>query len=1071
MSKDGNAREASAHPAPEAASPASASRAVPRERIPWFYFLAFLVGTAVVVGGIWHYIQNERRSIMAHWRARVSAIADDRARLVESWIGAQRSDAELLAASPLVRDRLTAGAGDQALGRHLDQVARAYGYTGVWVLDARGRRVARSSGAPELAADGRVVASLAAHGPNQIDLVETAPGRYALSISAPVLADTGARGPARPRAAGAPPSEASVILGVVAMQALPEASLFPLLADEEVAAKTAETLLFRVDGTRTAYLSPFRHQPTTAAAVARSLEVLRAHVRSASSNRGVFERVVDYRGVPGLAAIRRIAPTGWGLVFKVDREEALAEFHRRTALAGAAAAFLLLAFAGLLISVWRQQQRRRLLRARLEQERALFNLRGYAEKVAASVPSGLLLLDDELRVLSVNASFLDAFRLQEQDVVGRGLGEVIRTEGLVPRAREVLQTGAAQRDILFELDVETRGERRPVLVTLTSIHRAAENAPRLLLIVQDLTEEERLRAARQASERRLRELIEGLDAIVWEADAATLRFSFVSQRAEEILGWPLDRWLAEPGFFAARIHPEDRARATATCREAIRRAVDHELEYRAVAGDGREIWLRDIVHVLRDPGGRAAQLRGLTVDISEQKRAQEALRQTEEQLRQAQKMDAVGKLAGGIAHDFNNLLMVIQGDSDLILRRLPEGDPLRANAEGIRQAAGQATALTGKLLAFSRKQVLAPTVLDINRVVTGVHTMLERLIGETIELVTITAPDLGWVKADAGQIEQLLLNLAVNARDAMPDGGRLTIETGNLELDAAEAARRGVEAGAYVALDVSDTGVGLDADVKAHLFEPFFTTKDHGKGTGLGLSTVYGIVEQSGGFVTVESEPGKGAAFRVLLPRVAGVFAGAAPGGTRAATPPEASPATAPASPRGPRRETILLVEDSERVRDVVREILDMHGYEVVEASHGAEALAASARHPGPIHLMVTDVVMPEMSGRELAQRLSPLRPEMKVLYMSGYTDDAIVRHGVLDAGMAFLSKPFSPDALAGKVRELLDSPRAAYVDAAGRSSIEGGLGGPLRAPPKQTTRGNRGGESHAALSPPHPVT
>jgi signal transduction histidine kinase/ActR/RegA family two-component response regulator len=433
--------------------------------------------------------------------------------------------------------------------------------------------------------------------------------------------------------------------------------------------------------------------------------------------------------------------------------------------------------------------------------------------------------------------------------------------------------------------------------------------------------------------------------------------------------------------------------------------------------------LRDIVHVRLGPSGRAIQLRGVTVDLTEHQRAEEALRQTEEQLRQAQKMDAVGKLAGGIAHDFNNLLMVIRGDSELILRRLSPEDPLRAHAERTREAADQAATLTRKLLAFSRKQVLAPTVLDVNRIVGDLHTMLDRLLGETIQLVTVTAPNLGSVTADPGQVEQMLLNLAVNARDAMPDGGRLTIQTANRMVGEDEAARTGLKPGQYVMLEVTDTGVGMDADVKAHLFEPFFTTKDHG--TGLGLSTVYGIVNQSGGHIRVDSEWGKGTTFRVFLPRVeVALRTGAAAETTVTAT---------GAPSHRSRGETIFLVEDAERVRAVVREILEMQGYEVIEARHGAEALALEAGHNGPIHLLITDVVMPEMSGRELAQRLVPLRPKMNVLYISGYTDDAIVRHGVLEAGMALLPKPFTPDALAAKVREILDTPRRSPAGATPR--------------------------------------
>jgi PAS domain S-box-containing protein len=1069
----------------------SARRPTTSTDIPWAYFLAFLVGTALVLVAIWYHIDNQRRETVANWRARVSTIADDRTRLVANWLNARRADAEVLAAFPSVRALLAGpGKGDDSVVQVLNRVASAYGYTAITVYDSQGRWLARSNGAADLAPENaELIATVARSRQFKIDLSGEKTGRRILTIAVPVFAD-GAPGRSEPAAT-------RPVLGVVSLRMKPETGLFPLLTDETVPTQTGETLLFRLEDTEPAYLSPLRHTPAGWAAMSRSLETLRAVAKNAQESKDTFVELTDYRAVSTFAAVRQIAPTGWGIVLKVDRDEALKSFHQAGQLAGAAAAFLLLALAGLLISLYRQQQRAHLLRAQMRQERAIFNLKGYAEKIVASVPSGLLLLSAEMRILSANRSFFESFELHQDDVVGRDLQDVVRAEGLIRCAREVLQTGAPQHDVLFDLCVTARQETRPVRITMTGIRMTEEEPARLLLIIEDLTEEERLQAAHQASEQRFRDLVQGLDAIVWEADAATLKFSFVSQRAETILGYSVDRWLRERDFWVTRIHPDDRERCMKICREAVANSVDHEFEYRSVAADGREVWLRDIVHVMTDSDGRAAQLRGLTVDLTELKRSEEALRQSEEQLRQVQKMDAVGKLAGGIAHDFNNLLMVIRGDSDLILRRLPQAHPLRQNAEGIREAADQAATLTRQLLAFSRKQVVAPQVLDINTIVGGIHKMLQRLIGETINLVTVTAPDLGRVKADPGQVEQMILNLAVNARDAMPDGGRLTLRTANVELDEATARRRGgAKPGHYVMLEVSDTGVGMDADTRSHIFEPFFTTKDQGKGTGLGLSTVYGIVNQSGGHVWVESEPGRGTTFRVYLPRIEAAAESTAPAPPpmrrredlalqrqqmeappiAAAAPPApiAVPTPAPAAapphrreevappapppvevpaavaapvqvpvaavapidtpivddgPKTAQGETILLVEDAQRVRAVVREILEMNGYAVLEARHGAEAIEISGKHPGPIHVMVTDVVMPQMSGRELAQRLAPLRPEMRVLYMSGYTDDAIVRHGVLGAGMAFLSKPFTPDALAAKVREVLDSPRAGTVN------------------------------------------
>ena len=382
----------------------------------------------------------------------------------------------------------------------------------------------------------------------------------------------------------------------------------------------------------------------------------------------------------------------------------------------------------------------------------------------------------------------------------------------------------------------------------------------------------------------------------------------------------------------------------------------------------------------------------------------------EEQFRQAQKMEAIGQLAGGIAHDFNNLLTVINGYSELMLQTLSADDPQRNSLEQIKTAGKRAALLTQQILAFSRRQVLEPRVLDLNEAVATMDKLLRRMIGEDIALVSSPDPALWRVKADPGQIEQIIMNLAVNARDAMSQGGKLTIETANVELDEAYARRHAsVQPGPYVMLAVSDTGIGMDAKTQARIFEPFFTTKEPGKGTGLGLSTVYGIVKQSGGNIWIYSEPGKGATFKIYLPRVDEEVEVTAPVPVR------------PETLRG--SETILLVEDDEMVRALAGAILQYNDYTVLETRNGQEALRICQEHPGPIHLLITDVVMPGMSGRELADRLAPLRPSMKILYMSGYTDNAIVRHGVLDIGTAFLQKPFTPVALAQKVRKVLDTP------------------------------------------------
>ena len=402
----------------------------------------------------------------------------------------------------------------------------------------------------------------------------------------------------------------------------------------------------------------------------------------------------------------------------------------------------------------------------------------------------------------------------------------------------------------------------------------------------------------------------------------------------------------------------------------------------------------------------------LANDITERKRAEEALHRSEEQLRQALKMEAVGKLAGGVAHDFNNLLTAITGHSEMCLRRLTPDNSLYRHVEQIKKAGDRAAALTRQLLAFSRKQILQPEVLDLNHIVVELSKMLQRLIGEDIDLLMGLAADLGKVKADPNQLEQVLMNLVVNARDAMPKGGKLTIETSNVHLSEEFADHHvSVPPGHYVMLAVSDSGCGMDAETQARIFEPFFTTKEVGKGTGLGLATVYGIVKQSEGSIWVYSEVGRGTTFKIYLPSVEGHVKEVAAGIEDLEL------------LRG--AETVLVVEDEEVVREMATEILRESGYHVLEAKHANEALTLAAQYDGEIHLMLTDVVMPQMSGRDLAEQLTPLRPDMKVLYMSGYTDDAIVHHGVLEEGTAFIGKPFSIDALALKVRETLDAPVA----------------------------------------------
>jgi PAS domain S-box-containing protein len=477
-----------------------------------------------------------------------------------------------------------------------------------------------------------------------------------------------------------------------------------------------------------------------------------------------------------------------------------------------------------------------------------------------------------------------------------------------------------------------------------------------------------------------------------------------SREVFRIFGLREDEFGGTVEEFFARVHPDDLAMVHLAREAAAADGGSYAVDHRIVRPDGTVRWVHERADVLRDEEGRPVRMIGIVQDITDRRAAEEALRQSEAQLRQSQKMEAVGRLAGGVAHDFNNLLTVITGRTQLMLAQLGADAPRRRELELIEQTAERAGSLTKQLLAFSRKQVLQPTRLDVNAVVSALGGLLRRLIGEDIELIVRLASDVAPVHADRAQLEQVVVNLAVNARDAMPRGGRLTIETG--AVGARGTAGDAVPAGDWVTLAVSDTGHGIDPASQPLVFEPFFTTKGPGKGTGLGLSIVYGIVEQSGGRITLQSEVGEGTTFTVYLP----------PAPARAADAAAGLPA---APPRG--HETVLLVEDEAEVRRLTREILEMHGYAVLEAGDGATALRLAREHPGAIDLLLTDVVMPGLRGQEVAQALAATRHRPRVLYISGYPDLGGSELAIDDH--AFLAKPFAPGDLARKVRAVLDGP------------------------------------------------
>ncbi len=559
---------------------------------------------------------------------------------------------------------------------------------------------------------------------------------------------------------------------------------------------------------------------------------------------------------------------------------------------------------------------------------------------------------------------------------------VLTSRGAEEVAVEAMKAGAA--DYLSKTNISSETLERTIRHAL-ALH-AGERQRR------------QAEAALRASEERFRALVENSSDALLLIDRDT-RVTYVAASSQRHLGWKPEELMGQSIF--SFLHPDDRDVAEARMAEALSNPGSNVMaEIRIKHADGSWRIMEGVgVNRLNDPSVGAIILN--VRDITER-------RKLEDQLRQAQKMEAVGQLAGGVAHDFNNLLTAILGYCNLLLDDIPREDPLRSDLEEIKSAGERAAALTRQLLAFSRRQMLQPQAVDINVLVMQLQKLLRRLISEDVELVTALAPSPLLARVDPASIEQVLVNLAVNARDAMPAGGRLTIETSTVELDAAYSLNHtAVVPGCYVMLSVTDTGEGMSPTTLRRIFEPFFTTKQQGKGSGLGLATVYGIVKQSGGYIWAYSEPGQGTVFKVYLPPDQSAV----------------TPATVDRATRTRERgwETVLLAEDEDAVRALAREVLRRHGYVVLEARHGLDALRIAERHPDIIHLLITDVVMPHMSGRDLAQRLLSVRPTLKVLFMSGYTDHAVM-HRHLTPGMSFLQKPFSPDIFARKVRGILDA-------------------------------------------------
>jgi two-component system, cell cycle sensor histidine kinase and response regulator CckA len=629
------------------------------------------------------------------------------------------------------------------------------------------------------------------------------------------------------------------------------------------------------------------------------------------------------------------------------------------------------------------------------------------ESFLEATPDFVATFDPRGRGIRINKAFRDLLGLGDvnaqdltiADLFPQPVTERLLHEGIPSATRDGVWSGETYL-------LSTDGTEVPISQVLLAHRTSAGSVEFISTLGRDITAQKQAEQALRRSEAHFRSLIENALDIIFVADVEG-RISFVSPSVGRVLGYTQEEIVGTSMFSV--VHPEDLELATRQFSQVREGGEPSEAsEVRVRHRDGSYRRLESVGENLLDDGAVA----GIVInsrDVTERRQTEEALFESQQQLLQAQKMEAVGRLAGGIAHDFNNLLTAIKGFTELLLLDFDEMDPRRAFATEIQGAATRAAGLTRQLLAFSRRQVLQPEVLDLNATIREIERMLQRMVGEDMSIVCALDDRLGRVKADPGQLEQVLMNLVVNARDAMPNGGEVRISTSNAELTEADAqVYPYVEPGDFVVLEVRDTGHGMSREIQDRVFEPFFTTKEQGKGTGLGLSMVYGIVKQSGGYIWLESEPGEGTTFRIYLPRVHEAVGERQP--------------EMPATGSVAGSETILLVEDEMAVRVLVRRVLERAGYKVLEAASGPDALALLAARNPDLDLLLTDVVMPGMSGRQLADQLTDAMPGLRVLYMSGYTDEAIVHHGVLEPGVAFLEKPFPPDVLLRRLREVLDN-------------------------------------------------
>jgi PAS domain S-box-containing protein len=993
---------------------------LPSRRTPYPLVALFLVLATAIAALAYRYYVAQKEAVAREVRKQLVAIADTKVKHIAAWRAAKVGEARVILGNPILLEalaRLLSGRSSATetaqLGEWADSLARELRYAGITFTDASGNLILTRGRTFGGAAHLRGLAVATVHAADIAFTDFHVDGRGApihLGLNIPLRSRPGA------------PAFGALLAGLD-----PADELYPLLQRWPSASATAESLLVRRDGEDVVFLSPLRKRPHELTAL--HLAVARTNVvavKAVNGTVGAFE-ADDYAGDRVFAAVTEVPGAGWRLIAKIDAEEVLAPLGGESRLMGAFAISLILGAGAIVFALWRRNEvrsyraryeselQRREAAERYEAERKTMNEELSRVVQALQASESRLRAAFEQAAVGMNEVSLEGRFLRSNqrfcEITGYSADELLRftfTDLTHPEDR------AADREhvghVLAGEAVSRRWQKRYIhkdgatiwaAVTASLLRNPAGEPLYMLGVVEDITAAVAAQEQLRHTEERFRQVVETApEGIVVVTHGVTRYLNpaaatmFGSSSASELIGEAaLDR-----------MHPDSRQAAgeSLAAVAAGQPAPTAEHQYLRLSGEAFpvEVSATPIVY-----DGQPSALVFFR-DLTDRRRAEEERARLEQRLLQAQKMETVGRLAGGVAHDFNNHLTVNNGYCDMLLDALGPDDPLRDELSEIRAAGDRAAALTQQLLAFSRKQVLEPRPLVLNEVVEEYCRMVRRLIGDDIKVVTDLDPALGAVLADRGQMHQVLMNLALNARDAMPNGGTISISTGHDQI-ADPGPGAGAKAGSYVVLTVTDDGVGMSPEIVQKIFEPFFTTKPMGIGTGLGLATVYGIVEQAGGFLRVSSEVGIGTSFRIYLPRIS-----------------EGPEAAAPVS--GPHQsvtggETVLVVEDQSDVRKLATGILRKQGYRVIEASSGQEALDAARAFPSAIDLLLTDVVMPGMTGRELARLLERERPGIHVLYMSGYSGDVLARDGVV----AYLPKPFAPLELAVKVREVLRKEKA----------------------------------------------